>query len=362
MEYSSNLLGILKEINKKAGSDVIHFGVERHNHPKIPFSSVRANYMTYGGVPMYKAIEFAGPEGSGKTTTAIDVCARYQQMPNSKGILYVDHEHTFDEFWATTLGLDCTKILLYQPETESAEDIFDYVKKLIVTNDIGICVIDSLASLVPKQVIDEDMDKQERGGIAKVLTRVSNTIIPILKRYQTTLIGINQVRENFDSWVQSYNTPGGKAWKHQCSLRIMFQKGKFIDEDGNELGMNPENPSGNIVKMNIMKIKGVRPDRKLGYYSLNYSEGIDVISDTIEVALDMGFLHRKGGWFYFYDLETGEIVPDKKIHGLTELKKYYKENFQEFNDLWNKINDEIIKGDSYSNGEVDEDGNQEEQE
>lgn len=360
MEYSSNLLNILKDMNKKAGSDVIHFGVERKTHPKIPFSSVRANYMTYGGVPMYRAVEFAGPEGSGKTTTAIDICARYQQMPNAKGILYVDHEHTFDEYWATTLGLDCTQILLYQPETESAEDIFDYVKKLIVTNDIGVCVIDSLASLVPKQVIDEDMDKQERGGIAKVLTRVSNTIIPLLKRYETTFIGINQVRDNFDSWVQSYNTPGGKAWKHQCSLRIMFQKGKFVDDKGNELGMNPENPAGNIVKMNIMKIKGVRPDRKLGQYTLNYTTGIDVVMDTVEVALELGLLYKKGGWFYFYDLDTGELVQDKKIQGISNLYAYYEEHEQEFNDLWNKVNDEIIKGDAYNNGTANEEGNTEE--
>ena len=360
MEYSSSLLSILKEINKKAGADVIHFGVERHSHPKIPFSSVRANYMTYGGVPMYRVIEFAGPEGSGKTTTAIDICAQYQKMPESKGILYIDHEHTFDEFWATTLGLDCTKILLYQPETESAEDIFDYAKKLITTNDIGLCVVDSLASLVPKQVIEENLDKQERGGIAKVLTRVCNTLVPILKRYKTTLIGINQVRDNFDSYINTFNTPGGKAWKHQCSLRIMFQKGKFIDEEGTELGMNPENPAGNIVKMNIMKIKGARPDRKLGHYSLNYAEGIDTVSDTVEVALEMGFLHKKGGWFYFCDFDTGEIIETKKIQGLNNLKQYFHNNYGEFNDLWNKINDEIIKGDAYNNGETDEEGNTEE--
>lgn len=358
---NTDLLRILKEINKKAESKVIDFGVIRHNYPKIPFSSPRANYMTYGGVPMFRAIEFAGPESSGKTTTAIDICAHYQDMPDAKTVLYVDHEHTFDEYWATTLGLDCSKVLLYQPETESAEDIFDNIIELIKSDAIGMCVLDSLASLVPKQIIDEDMDKQQMGGIAKVLTRVVNVLIPLLKRYKTTFIGINQVRDNLDPWANVYNTPGGKAWKHQCSLRIMFQKGKFVDDNGNELGMNPENPAGNIVKMNILKIKGARPDRKLGRYTLNYFRGIETIKDTVEVAIELDLIYKKGGWFYFYDLDTGELIEDKKIQGLQNVHKYYEDNPQEFTNLWNKVNDEIIKGDDYNNGEeVDEQGNQEE--
>ena len=355
-----SLIDIMNEINKKSKTDVINFGVIRHNYPKIPFSSIRANYMTYGGVQMYKVIEFAGPEGSGKTTTAIDICASYQEMPNAKKVLYVDHEHTFDEYWATKLGLDCSEIVLYQPELESAEEIFDNVRELIKSNEVGMCVIDSLASLVPKQIIGEDMDKQQMGGIAKVLTRVVNEIVPLLRRYETTLIGINQVRDNMDTWASMFNTPGGRAWKHACSLRIMFVKGRFVDDNGNELPGNPENPAGNIVKMNIIKIKGVKPDRKLGSYTLNYTQGIEVVSDTVEVAIELGWIIKKGGWFYFNDLDTGELIEGKKIQGIQNVCKYYEDNLDEFQKLWNKLNDEIVKGDEYSNGEINEERNTEE--
>lgn len=336
----SELEVIIKKVNKEMGSEVISYGVNTPNIPRIPMSSPRLNYMLYGGVPMNKVIEFCGTEGGGKTTTALDLVANYQHLPDARKVLYVDHEHALEEYWATLLGVDVAGMIIYRPETESAEDIFDVCIELLKTGEIGCMVIDSLGSLVPKSIIDENLDKQQMGGIAKVLTRVSNVIVPLLTKYKCTLVGINQVRDDMNSMYNPYTTPGGKAWKHACSLRLMFSKGSLIDEDGNELKASAENPQGNRVMIKALKMRGIRPDRTKGYYTLNYRTGIDYMLDTIDVAIELKLIVKKGGWYYFCDLETGEIS-DEKIQGLANLREYFKNNDDKFSDLYDKVYDMV---------------------
>lgn len=338
----SELDNIFKELNKN--SQVITVGVPKVDSiPRIPFSSPRANYVLYGGIPMYRIIEFAGLESSGKTTTALDVVKNYQKLDNAKRVLYVDHEGTFDEFWANTLGVDTDKIILWSPEGHSAEEIFDYIIKMIKTDELGLVVIDSLAALVPSQIFDESFEKQEMGGISKALTRFCRAVIPLLKKHKTTLIGINQLRDDMNSMWNEFTTPGGRGWKFFCSVRLMFKKGKFFDENLNELTMNAENPYGNRVDIKVVKSKSCRSDRRNGFYSLTYMKGIDAIRDTISCALEFGLLQKRGAWFNIVNLETGEVVPELKFQGENRVVEYFKENPEEYDKLWKAVNKKVCE-------------------
>ena len=160
----SELDNIIKELNKN--NKVISIGnPDRSDIRKIPFSSPRANYVLYGGLPMERLIEFAGLESSGKSTSALDIVGNYQKLENAKRVLYIDLEGTYDDLWAEKLGVKVNEVIVWSPQEQSAEDIFDYIIKMIKTDEVGLIIIDSLATLVPSQILKENFDKQEMGGI-----------------------------------------------------------------------------------------------------------------------------------------------------------------------------------------------------
>lgn len=339
---TSNLESVLRDINKGAGDNVIGLGISQRNYDKVPFSSPRANYMTYGGIPLYHITEFCGPENSGKTTSAINVIGNYQKREDAKTVVYIDVEHRFDPVWATKLGAKVDDMIIYQPMGEPAETVLQNIRQLLMTNDVGFMVLDSIATLVPKAADENDIEHKEMCGVSQIMTKFVNLIVPLLRKYQCTFIGINQVRENLKSVYDPYVTPGGKAWKHQCILRIMFRKGKFIDKDGKELTMNPENPAGNIIQMVQLKNTCSRPDRHLSFYTINYTTGVRELEDTIETAQQLDMITKRGAWYSLYDLETGELL-DVKLQGIDSVTKYMRDNPDYYHTFWEKVNEEICK-------------------
>lgn len=339
---TSNLESVLRDINKGAGDNVIGLGISQRSYDKVPFSSPRANYMTYGGIPLYHITEFCGPENSGKTTSAINVIGNYQKREDAKTVVYIDVEHRFDPVWATKLGANVDDMVIYQPMGEPAETVLQNIRQLLMTNDVGFMVLDSIATLVPKAADENDIEHKEMCGVSQIMTKFVNLIVPLLRKYQCTFIGINQVRENLKSVYDPYVTPGGKAWKHQCILRIMFRKGKFIDKDGKELTMNPENPAGNIIQMVQLKNTCSRPDRHLSFYTINYTNGVRELEDTIETAQQLDMITKRGAWYSLYDLETGELL-DVKLQGIDSVIKYMRDNPDYYHTFWEKVNEEICK-------------------
>lgn len=337
---NSNLLNVLKDINKSAGENVIGLGSLQKSYDKVPFSSPRANYMTYGGIPLYHITEFCGPENSGKTTSAINIIGNYQKREDAKNVVYIDVEHRFDAVWATKLGAQPDKMIIYQPMGEPAETVLENIRQLLMTDDVGFMVLDSIATLVPKAADENDIEHKEMCGVSQIMTKFVNLIVPLLRKYQCTFIGINQVRENLKSAYDPYVTPGGKAWKHQCILRIMFRKGKFIDKDGKELTMNPENPAGNIIQMTQLKNTCSRPDRHLSFYTINYTTGIRELEDTVETALQFNLINKHGAWYSLYDFDSGELM-DVKLQGLDNVVKYLKENPEYYKKFWDRVNSEV---------------------
>lgn len=325
----SQLDVLIKDINKKYG-DIANYGVKQVEYDKIPFTSPRLNYMTFGGLPVGRIYEFAGPEGSGKTTTTLDLIKNAQikfkndaikNGTEEKKILFVDEEGTFDYVWANKFGVDTEKILIITPETATAEEVLTMLRDMIGTGEVGLAILDSVATLVPAQTYGEDLEKKSYGGIALTLTRFCNEVKGLLLKYNSTLIMINQVREDLNSMFGGTTTPGGRAFKHACSARFEFRKGKFIDEAGKELTNNAENPAGNIVHMVIKKTKVFEPTRRVGYYTIRYLTGPDFISDYIDVGVQVGVINQRGAYFDIVNIATGEILNAEKIQGKVKLKE-----------------------------------------
>ena len=363
----------MQELNKKFKADIIQQGTDIIEVDKIPFSSPMANYMTYGGVPVGKITEFFGGEGGGKTTSALDICAnaqikfeeaydkkvaelqneiellevkdtkeakkkivKLQQQLNeveekgAKLVLYIDTEQTLDTQWAQLLGVDTDKMILVRPQEQTAEQVLQIILELISTGNVGLCVLDSIPCLVPQQIFEESMEKKAYGGISQPLTVFCSKILPYLTVTQCAFIGINQIREDLSSMYSTISTPGGKGWKHACSLRIRFRKDTLLDMNNKELSSRAENPAGNRVGMEIIKTKVCKPNRRLGYYTLNYTEGIDTLYDMINVALYYNIIGTAGAWYRVLN-EDGTIMVDmdgKEINfqGMVNFIKYLQEH------------------------------------
>lgn len=327
---------IAKEIGKKFGESTIGYGVKKAEYDKIKFTSPRLNYMTFGGLATGRIYEFAGPEGSGKTTSAFDLMKNAQikfhkeyEEEQAKGntafeerkVFFLDEEGTFDAVWARKFGVDVEKVMIWQPQGESAEKVLDVLRDVIETGEVGLAILDSIATLVSEQVYEESLEKKAYGGIAATLTRFVNLIKGPLLKYDCTLIMINQVREDLGSMFGGTITPGGRAFKHACSARFEFRKGKFIDDNGKELTNNAENPAGNIIHVVVKKTKIFEPTRRVGYYTIKYLTGPDFMSDYIDVGLQTGVINQRGAYYDILDLSTGEILNEEKIQGKPKLKE-----------------------------------------
>ena len=378
----------MAELNKKFKADIINMGTDIIQVDKIPFSSPTANYMTYGGVPVGKVTEFFGGEGGGKTTSALDICANAQvkfaevfdkqvaeleeqiEELNMKGtkdatkkasrlqtqldeviekgeklVVYVDTEQTLDTQWAKLLGVNTEKMILVRPQEQTAEQVLQIIIELIATGNVGLCVLDSIPCLVPQQIFEESLEKKAYGGISQPLSVFCSKVLPHLVQNQCAFIGINQIREDLSSMYNTISTPGGKAWKHACSLRLRFKKDTLLDMNNNELSSRAENPAGNKVAIEVVKTKVCKPDRRLGYYTLNYTDGVDVVNDTITLAIQYGYIKRNGGWFSICDENKEVIIQDDKelkLQGIGRLNQYLKQDAQQLFRLINLVTEEMM--------------------
>ena len=373
----SKLDVLFQEINKKAKAQVAVKGITRVASERIPFTSPRANYILYGGIPRGRIVEFAGEEGGGKTTTALDICANAQKLfqeeydkefaelsslekptktevdrlntlksSGPKKVAYIDHENTLDEDWAITLGVDVSNMYILKPQEETGEEIFQIILDIIETGEVGLVVLDSIGVMMSGQEMDKDMSDPVMVGISKALTRFSKRAVTLCAKYNCTLIGINQIRDNIGGF--GINTPGGRAWKHHCSVRLIFTKGSPVDDDGSEVLQKVEDPAGNLVSIRLFKTKISKPNRKNGFYTLNYTRGIDVIPDTLALALKYNYAAQSGSWFNFVDPETGEVLTDDKdeeikIQGKGNVVAYLREDDITFQELYDKVSSEVVK-------------------
>ena len=382
---------IIKKRIKDWNCDGLMEGAKAKRGNKIPFSSPLLNYSTYGGIPRDAITEFFGAPGGGKSTTAVDICKTayklfqeeyqdqllaFQEKINNgnkslmseyedvkergpKKVLYIDLEHSFDAVWADTLGIREGEIDIMQPPDVFAEDILQTVKEIIETGEVGLIVLYSIPSLVTQSELDKKFGERTVASLSGLLTIFCRKIVQLLTRYGTTLIVINQIRDNMDS-PYVVNTPGGNALKFYCSLRIQFKIGAPVDFLGNELPASTENPAGYKVTAKIVKQKSAPNDRRAGSYYLMAHSGIRVDMDFCMLAVNKyGIINKAGAWFSIKDPYTKEQLVDEtgkpvKVNGMTKVFEYVQNNPEYFNRLVKYITTDIEGG----SNDLDEEGSE----
>lgn len=385
----SNLDDVLRDINKQYKTELVMVGTSRLKSEKIPFSSPRINYMTYGGIPVGMITEVFGEENGGKTTTCLDLVKQAQiratklyyekedrlegelselRAKNNKSdqkkiqrldseleehtsvgirkVVYVDAENTLDEDWARTIGVDTYNLILVRPLDQTAEQVLQIILDLIKSGGVEMVILDSIPMLVPQLVYEEDLEKKSFGGVAGVLTDFCKRLPPLLTKHKTTFIGVNQKREDIGNPYNLYKTAGGRAWKHACALRLYMRKGSLLDSQGKEQKQSFGTPAGNQVDITIVKTKVSKPDRKIGYYTLNYTNGIDEVADTIEVAMMYDIIKQSGAYFYIMD-EDGEVMVDVEgkniqFQGKSKLLEYLNEDEDMYAEIKERANKVIL--------------------
>lgn len=317
-----NLDEIIHDFNRDAKGKIITEG-DFAPTEKIPFTSVMLNYMTHGGIPTGKVVEFFGLESSGKTTTAFDVCKQFQAK--GKKVSYFDLEQTFDPEWAKLLGVNVAKLVLVRPEEQSADKLLALTIDLVKSGEIGLVVIDSVPALVSQSEMDKDLSKDSMGGIGKLMSRYLRTVIPLLREHNCTLLLINQMRASFNPYGENYVVPGGTAIRFYASLILHFQKDKYIDADANEMQSSKgETAYGNVIQVRLRKSKCCRPDRLLTHYTLSYYDGILNNRDLIDLLAYGGYVQQAGSYYSVCD-KDGVVMQSGgkpvKFQGKANLQK-----------------------------------------
>lgn len=368
----------IRDINQKYKSDIIQKGTEMVYVEKIQFSSPRANYLSYGGIPIGKATEFFGSEGGGKTTSALDIAGQAQKRAKSefsqalasidsevealsgktgksdadrlkrleekrqtlvetghRRVVYIDAENTLDVDWARRLGVDTDDLILMRPQDQTAEQVLQMMLDLIDTGQVILMVLDSIPMLVSQSLYDESLEKKSYGGIAGAVTEFCRKVSGKISQHRTALLLINQVRENLENPYDQFKTAGGKALKHLYAMRLFFKRGSFIDESHNEQPQRYDSPYGNLVDIQMVKTKVCKPDRRIGQYTLSYYHGIDVEYDTLFMAVKYGLIQQSGAW---YVLENGE-----KMQGKTRVIDYLKSHPLIFDEIYSRVHEEVTK-------------------
>ena len=317
---------VMRRVNKDMKEDVFVKGMMEYDYEKIPFTSPRMNYITYGGLPLGRLAEFFGEEGGGKTTTALDIIGNFQNLYPDREVLYIDAENTLDIEWARKIGVDVDRINLYQPKIESAEYIFQVIKEATESGEVGIWVLDSIPCLTSQKDLEKDLTDDARvAGVSGILTRFGREIVGPCTKNNCMGIAINQLRDKINSTIPGQTTtPGGRAWRHFCTTRIQFMKGSYM-EDGKTISKSSGKPNSQTIMVNMVKTKSCSPTRHVGQYTINFETGIAYLNDLVEVASMFDIVDKHGAWFNIVDTETGEVLAEK-IQGQANLCQYLEES------------------------------------
>lgn len=324
---------LIAEVNKKYKTDIIRKASDLKGIEFIPYTSPMMNYLTRGGVPVGRIIELVGLPQSGKTTTALDIISNFQKKYTDKYCVYLDAENTIDKEWGETLGVDWSKVILIQPESEYGEELLDMLLDYIRSGKIGLAVLDSAPFIIPKAVQEKGLDEKSYGGNSALMKSFCDKAVPLCKKVECTFLLINQLRENIGNPYKPFKIPCGTAIAHACSQILWFTKGSLLDEKYKEVSSGYANPSGNLVSVKVEKNKVTKNDRRLQTYTLNYSTGVDEIKDTLDLAIMLGIISQVGAWFKAI-LKDGK---EQKMQGFNGVQEFYYNDLEELEYLRKQV-------------------------
>ncbi len=309
LDQNSVLKTTLQQIEKQFGEGAIMpLGAEKQGAIQgIPTGSLSVDLALGGqGIPRGRIIEIFGPESSGKTTLALHVIARAQQLGGIAA--FIDAEHALDPTWAKKLGVQLETLLVSQPT--SGEEAMHITEMLIKSNAVDVIVIDSVAALIPKQELEGEIGDTHVGLQARLMSQSMRKLTGAIAKAKTSVIFINQIREKIGVMFGSpETTPGGRALKFYASCRIDVRKIGALKEG--------EEVVGQRVRVKVVKNK-VAPPFRVAEFDMMHTNGISYEGDVLDLATDLKIVVRSGAWFRYGDLQLGQ--------GKEKARQYLIEN------------------------------------
>ena len=256
------------------------------------------------GLPKGRVVEIFGPESSGKTTLTLQVIAECQKQGGTAA--FIDAEHALDPVYAEKIGVKIDDLLLSQPDTgEQALEVADIMVK---SGGIDVLVIDSVAALVPRAEIEGEMGDHHVGLQARLMSQALRKITGSIKKSNTLVIFINQIRMKIGVMFGSpETTSGGNALKFYSSVRLDIRRIGTV-KDGDEV-------AGNETRVKVVKNK-VSPPFRQAEFQILYNKGINRAGEILDIGVERKIVEKAGAW-YAYD---GEKIGQGKINASQWLK------------------------------------------
>ncbi len=292
--------------------------------PAIPTGSIGLDHaLGIGGFPRGRIIEVFGPEMSGKTTLALHAVANAQKAGGVAA--YIDAEHSVDAVYAENMGVDVDNLLISQPDT--VEQALDIDELLVRSNSVDIIVVDSVAALTPRAEIEGSMADEQIGLQARLMSKAMRKLAGAISKSMTCVIFINQIRMKIGvMFGNPETTPGGRALKFYCSVRIDIRRITSIREKNEVIG--------NRTQVRVVKNK-LAPPFKKAEFDIIYGLGISRAGELIDIGIQAGEVKKSGVWFSYdgerigqgrenakHFLEANQTVAD----GLeTKLREFLKD-------------------------------------
>jgi recombination protein RecA len=247
-----------------------------------------------GGLPRGRIVEIYGPESSGKTTLTLQVIAECQKQGGTAA--FIDAEHALDPSYAERLGVNVKDLLVSQPDTgEQALEIMDL---LVRSNGVDIVILDSVAALTPRAEIEGEMGDSHMGLQARLMSQALRKLTANIKRSNTLVIFINQIRMKIGvMFGNPETTTGGNALKFYASVRLDIRRTGAIKK-GDEI-------LGSETKVKVVKNK-VAPPFKTAEFDILYGTGISRESELIVLGVQMDFVEKSGAWYSYKGQKIGQ--------------------------------------------------------
>ncbi len=275
-----------------------------------------------GGLPRGRVVEIYGPESSGKTTLTLQVIAEMQKLGGTAA--FVDAEHALDPGYAEKIGVNVDDLLVSQPDT--GEQALEIVDMLVRSGAVDIVIIDSVAALTPKAEIEGDMGDSHMGLQARLMSQALRKLTGNIKRSNTLVIFINQIRMKIGVMFGSpETTTGGNALKFYASVRLDIRRIGSIKK-GDEV-------VGNETRVKVVKNK-VAPPFKEAEFEILYGEGISFVGELVDLGVKYGFIQKSGSWYSYGDEKIGQ--------GKENVKGFLKEHPEKAREIEAKIRAEAF--------------------
>lgn len=290
-EEKDPLQKLKDEMNAKYGKGTVIGGKDKiKDYEVISTGSIGFDRETNcGGIPIGKLIEIFGLESSGKSTLTLHMIAEFQKA--GKKCMLADFEHSFDSFYAETIGVNIDDLIISQPPT--MEDGYNLIYDYVASGLVDLIVLDSHTSMIAKQRLTGDIGDAKVAPEARVNSDALRKIHPALDKYKCTLIGVSQLRDNIGGMGDTKVPTGGNSWKFYPDMRIKIFK-----------QLDRENET-NDTTIEIVKNKCAKPFGKCKI-PIAWGIGIDKIQELINEAISKGVIKKAGSWFSYNGDQIGQ--------------------------------------------------------